>query len=161
MLFRSNKGLDDPAVRTKFMTSLTNNGVSPERIQLHGWCSHEELLARYAEIDIGLDTFPFSGGATSADALWCGVPIVTLLIETFASRQTASMLLNMKIADGVAHSVEGYIERAVEMAASRSVLTEHRRRIFESMRCGPMSCPRDVALDVAAAFREMARLSRS
>jgi len=146
------KGLDDVVVRNRFLSILMAEGLASERIELHGWCSHEELLTAYAAVDIGLDTFPFSGGATSADALWCGVPIVTLMSETFASRQTASMLLNAGLSETVTTSVEEYIARAVQLASRPQALGFLRAQIFQAIRSGPLSRPIEVAKDFAEAM---------
>lgn len=146
-----NKGLDDLTVRNRFLSLLISEGIASERIDLHGWCSHEELLAAYAQIDIGLDTFPFSGGATSADALWCGVPIVTLVSETFASRQTASMLLHAGVGETVTTSVDDYIECAVQLASRPTELETLRALVFRAVRSGPWSRPAEIAKDFAAA----------
>lgn len=153
-----NKGLDDGAVAKRFRSLLQQAGVSSEQVLLHGWCSHEELLAAYSNIDVALDTFPFSGGATSADALWCGVPIVTLASDTFASRQTASMLLNAGLTETVTTSVDDYVAKAVQLALHPTELSALRRKTYESIRSGPLMQPNEVAQDLVAAMREMVAL---
>ncbi len=150
-----NKGLDDSAVRDRFLALLSDKGVAREQVLLHGWCEHKELLAAYREIDIALDTFPFSGGATSADALWCGVPVVTLIGDTFASRQTASMLLNAGVDSTVTTSIDDYIERAVQLALQRDELAQLRETIYHAIRRGPLQQPQRVAADLTAALFAM------
>src|SRR4030067_1038934 len=81
------------------------HGIAPARLELRGFAPIEEAAASYAEIDIALDPFPFCGGMTSLEALWLGVPVITLAGETIATRQTAGMLINLglsELADGSA-----------------------------------------------------------
>ncbi len=75
---------------------------APERLELRGPSPHRALLAEYGDIDIVLDPFPYSGGLTTCEALWMGVPTVTLPGETFASRHSFSHLGNVGLADWAA-----------------------------------------------------------
>jgi protein O-GlcNAc transferase len=70
----------------------------------------------YQGVDIALDPFPFSGCATSCDALWMGVPVVTLAGETLVSRQTAALLAPIGLEDLVAHDAESYVGIAIRLA---------------------------------------------
>lgn len=137
-LILRNRGLDDPAVAGRFRHAFQQQGVSPERIEIYGWTSHADLLKQWNEVDIALDTFPFSGGATSIDALWMGVPIVTLPGATFASRQTFSLLRNIGEDRTIASSLEDFIERAVQLAESPALLSELRATLRERFRSSPL-----------------------
>ena len=77
---------------------------------------HAELLAEYNRIDLALDPFPYSGGVTTCEALWMGVPVVTCPGETFASRHSLSHLSNMGLTETIARDLDEYVEMAVSLA---------------------------------------------
>src|SRR6201999_3293639 len=71
---------------------LPAHGFEPEPLDLRGRSPHAEMLAEYGDVDIALDPFPFCGGLTSCEALWMGVPVVTLPGSRPGSRQTLALL---------------------------------------------------------------------
>ncbi len=159
-LVLGNKALDQPEIAARIRSHFEAAGVAAERVDCRGWMSHAELLATYQQIDIALDTFPFSGGSTSADALWMGVPLVTLAGDTFASRQSASLMVNAGLDQTIAASLVEYREFVLQHAAQASELTERRRFISESFRAATQRHRDDVATGFAKLCREMSE-SRS
>ena len=145
--------------RTEFGVAA---GVAAERVRLQGWVPHEELLAGYAEIDIGLDPFPFSGGLTSCEALWSGVPVVTWAGDRMCGRQTAAFLSRVGLDDLVAGTREEYIERAVDLAMDgprRAILrTELRGRMQDSPLCDARRLAEEFIEAVEEACRRLAVL---
>jgi predicted O-linked N-acetylglucosamine transferase (SPINDLY family) len=137
-----NSGLADDETRSGILSVFESCGVDVHRIQCHGWASQREVYAAYQQIDIALDTFPFSGGATSADALWMGVPVVTLAGSTLAGRQTMSMLMHSGLTETIASSLDEYCDRAVSLALQPEMLDELRNRTRESIRSGPLCDPK-------------------
>lgn len=91
-------------------------GITDERLELRGRSSHAEMLAQYADVDIALDPFPFSGGMTSCEALWMGVPVVTLPGTRPVSRQTLSFLYAIGLENLAATDESGYIRLAAGLA---------------------------------------------
>ena len=79
-------------------------------------CSGVSLFAAYNAIDVALDPFPYSGGMTTCEALWMGVPVVTCPGETFASRHSLSHLSNVGATETIATDRREYIELAVRLA---------------------------------------------
>jgi predicted O-linked N-acetylglucosamine transferase (SPINDLY family) len=101
-------------------------GVDPERLTLANGVDRQALLKVYADIDISLDTWPYCGGNSIAEALWHGVPVVTLKDDRFASRYGASLLAAAGCADLVADSPEQYIAIAKRLAGDPARLTRLR-----------------------------------
>jgi protein O-GlcNAc transferase len=91
--------------------------IARERIVMFGRCSYLEALHAYQHIDIALDTFPFSGCATTCDALWMGVPVSTYSGATMVSRQSASVLTHMGLGDLVSVNAEQWLAQTLNLAA--------------------------------------------
>lgn len=90
--------------------------IDPTRITIYPFTDFHSHLALYQKIDIALDTFPYSGTTTTAEALWSGVPVITLLGQTHKSRVSADILFSLNLHACVALSQDDYINRAVSMA---------------------------------------------
>ena len=90
--------------------------IDPGRLEFLGYSPHAELLAEYHRIDLALDPFPYSGGLTTCEALWMGVPVVTCPGETFASRHSLSHLSNVGLTETIARDLDEYVELAVSLA---------------------------------------------
>ena len=145
------RGLDDPRVADRFGGLLAEAGVDRDRISLHGWVSHAELLAGYGEIDIGLDTFPFSGGLTSCEALWMGVPVVTWAGQRMCGRQTASLLSRVGLEELAVASETEYVEKALELAGDVALRRSLRSELRGRMRDGPLCDGRRLANEFTSA----------
>jgi predicted O-linked N-acetylglucosamine transferase (SPINDLY family) len=110
------KGLDTPEATARWGRWFAAAGIPAERIELWGWSvAIEELYAQYGQIDVALDPFPFSGSATTCDALWMGVP-VSLAGPTFAGRHGFGHLAQIGLPELVAHDPDQYVELAVALA---------------------------------------------
>jgi len=90
-------------------------GIMKERIVLLGPISRKDYLDMYNEVDLILDTFPFSGGTTTMEGLWMGVPTLTLYGETMVSRQGLSILKNLSMNEYIASSESEYISKAINL----------------------------------------------
>jgi protein O-GlcNAc transferase len=101
-----------------------------------------------------LDPFPYSGGLTTCEALWMGVPTVTLPGEIFASRHSASHLSNVGLADWITDSVEDYIEMAVARASDPAALGALRSGLREKMRRSPLCDAPRFGRGLGSAMRE-------
>ena len=93
-------------------------GITPERIELRGASFHVDVLKEYADIDIALDPFPFSGGLTSCEALWMGVPVVTWPQNRVVSRQTFAFLSAIGLPKLAGQSRDDYVRIAVDLAGN-------------------------------------------
>ena len=86
------RGLGVPSVQRRYLDLFAAHGVAPQRLELLPSSPSSEYLAAYHQVDVALDPFPFSGSATTCEALWMGVPVVTCPGETFASRHSLTHL---------------------------------------------------------------------
>jgi protein O-GlcNAc transferase len=130
--------LGDPATTARFLQTFARYGADPSRIECRGSSHHRAFLASYNEIDFVLDPFPYSGGLTTCEALWMGVPTVTLPGETFASRHSASHLSNAGFGDWVARDLAHYVEMAVTRARDIDDLVSLRPGIRAQVRASPL-----------------------
>ena len=136
---------------------MDREGVTSKRIQFVGFMPTEKYFAYYHRIDIALDTFPYGGGTTTCDALWMGVPLVSLAGKTAVSRGGLSILSNVGLPELVARSEERYVQIAVELAADLGRLSALRSTLRQRMQQSPlMDAPR-FARNVETAYRTMWR----
>ncbi len=108
---------DDPDVQLDTQGRFKRFGVLSDQLEFRGNSSYEELLDNYFDIDIALDPFPFTGCATTCDALWMGVPVVTLVGKTLVSRQGGAILSQLQLDDWIAINIEEYIAIAIQKAS--------------------------------------------
>nr|WP_294509851.1 tetratricopeptide repeat protein [uncultured Rhodopila sp.] len=128
----------DAATASTVHAAFATEGVPAHRLELRGPSGHRAFMAEYGDIDIVLDPFPYSGGLTTCEALWMGVPTIALPGEIFASRHSASHLSNAGLADWVTGSVGTYIGMAVARAADIPALAELRAGLRERVRRSPL-----------------------
>ncbi len=102
----------DEGQTAAFTERLRAAGIDAGRVDLLGSVPREAYFGAYAEVDILLDTFPYPGGTTTAEALWMGVPTLTLAMPGMLGRQGQSMLTNLGLHDWVAHSEAEYVQLA-------------------------------------------------
>jgi predicted O-linked N-acetylglucosamine transferase (SPINDLY family) len=131
-------GLDDARVQNRLRAHFAERGVDQGRILLEGFSPHRELLAAYGRVDLALDTQPYSGGLTTCEALWMGVPVITWPGKTFAGRHSASHLTSAGYPQFVAPDRDAYIELAVEWAVRLGELAEMRAQMRERFRQSPL-----------------------
>ena len=108
--------LDDRMCRDALLGRLGAAGIAPQRVTLLGHTPHAEHLAVYQEVDMGLDPHPHGGGVSTAEALWMGVPVVTLSGATPQSRLSGAILTAVGLEDWVARDDADYVRIAVEAA---------------------------------------------
>jgi protein O-GlcNAc transferase len=123
----------------------------PEYFELRGASPHAEMLAEYADIDVALDPFPFSGGVTTCEALWMGVPVVSLPGGSMVSRQSADILRSIGRPEWVAKSAEDYLRIARELAENPPDRKALRQQVADSPLCDGAGFTRDLE----ALFRQM------
>lgn len=130
-LVLKNAVLNDSLSRQLYEGAFATRGIGPERLELLGGSSHRDLLAHYAHVDIALDPFPYNGGTTTCEALWMGVPVITLAGDRFVSRVGATVLTHAGCGEWVTHSEDEYIQVAAALAADKARLQQIRAGLQE------------------------------
>ena len=111
-------------------------GIDLERVDLEGF--QLEYVRKYEQTDIALDTFPYPGGGTTCDALYMGVPVITLVGERHNSRFGYSLLMNIGLGELCAFSKEEYVQKAIDLANDRERLREYHLTIRRKMEESPV-----------------------
>ena len=127
----------------------------PDRIALHGATTRQAYLAAHAEVDVLLDTFPFTGGTTTCEALWMGVPTVTLEGHTMLTRQGASLMRTVGLDDWVAPDARSFVDIVLARAGDLPRLAALRLALRERARASPLfDAPRFAASLAQALARD-------
>lgn len=114
------------------------SGVAPERIIFASRMALSEHLARQKLADLYLDTVPYNAGATAAATLWSGVPLLTVVGETFVGRMAASMLHAVGLSELVSRNLDDYEALAVKLAGDADLLAEMRCKLGNNLRRLPL-----------------------
>ncbi len=143
--------------RQRVRELLQNQGIDPERLKFASKASLSDYFALHQQIDICLDPFPCNGGTTTCDALWMGVPVVTLAGRTAVGRGGASVLRNIGLPELVAETTQRYVQIATSLANDLPRLSELRRTLRGRMQASPLMDAPKFARNIEAAYRQMWR----
>ena len=131
-------GFADPRLQERLRALAAGSGIAPDRLELRPGGAPAAFLARYGEIDIALDPRPYSGGLTTLEALWMGVPVVTCPDERFAGRHAASHLTQAGLADWIVPDEAAYVARAAAAAADLDRLSRLRQGLRAQLSASPL-----------------------
>jgi predicted O-linked N-acetylglucosamine transferase (SPINDLY family) len=146
----------DEAARALLIERLGTHGVPVDRIELLGWAPDPGgHLGLYRRVDIALDPFPYNGTTTTCEALWMGVPVVTLEGQRHSGRVGASLLTRIGLPELIATDIDDYIGIATNLAADRPRLRDLRQELRPRMRASPLCDGPAFTRDLEAAFRAM------
>jgi protein O-GlcNAc transferase len=134
---------------------LTKPGIAADRITTVAYSSLQDYLRRFDAVDIALDTTPYSGGTTTCDALWMGVPVVTVPGSRSVSRSATSVLSTVGLTEWIAEDAEDYVRLAVRFAGQRERLAELRGSLRDRMRASPLMDEERFTRDLEQAYRQM------
>jgi predicted O-linked N-acetylglucosamine transferase (SPINDLY family) len=115
-----------PTLQADIRQQFLAHGIASGRVDLREGSCKPGYLAIYNEIDISLDTFPCSGGVTTCESLWMGVPMLTLCGIRPAGRNTAALLTRAGLTDWIANSADQYVAKAARMASALEELAQLR-----------------------------------
>lgn len=122
-----------------FREQFAAHGVAADRLAFVGRLPYDRYLALYREVDVALDPFPYNGGTTTLDALWMGVPVVTLAGRAGVSRAGVSLLTNVGLPELIAASEDEYVTVGSALAADAARLMQLRLTLRERMRQSPLT----------------------
>jgi protein O-GlcNAc transferase len=156
LVLKSVSGTEDEESREGLRQQFVAHGISAERIEV---CKSDDSLdghlEHYAVIDVALDTFPYNGTTTTCEALWMGVPVVSLAGDRHAARVGHSLLSSVGLDELVARSVDEYIHIAAELSADKKRLTELRASMRDRVKASPLFDRRAMGQALGHALRGM------
>jgi protein O-GlcNAc transferase len=157
MLLKSS-AMAETSAREKLASQFAEYGIDSSRLEMRGHTpSVREHLELYGRIDIALDTYPYHGTTTTCEALWMGVPVVTLAGLTHVSRVGVSLLTHAGLPELIAQTPEEYVSIASELAMNRPRLSALRADMRNKLRSSPLTAGPEFARNVEAAYRQMWR----
>jgi protein O-GlcNAc transferase len=155
-LILKTKSLADNPTRQYIKDLFLRCGITEDRLELYSWIptfkQHQEL---YNRIDIGLDTFPYNGTTTTCDAMWMGVPVVTLEGNTHVSRVGVSLLSNVGQSELIARTHDEYVEIAVNLAQDRNKLRALRSELRNMLAHSPLTDAKLFTLNLEHCYKQM------
>jgi protein O-GlcNAc transferase len=150
------KSLSDRSTREYVAELFSLKGISARRIELLSWePSARGHLENYNRIDIALDTFPYNGTTTTCEALWMGVPVITLAGKSHASRVGVSLLSNVGISELIAETPDKYIEIAGNLSKDLNRLQSLRNRLRDMMAHSPLTDSKRFTENLENAYRDI------
>ncbi len=152
------KQFGSPDVVDKVSQRLQQHGINLERVDMYGAVSRGEYLMAHAEVDMILDTFPYPGGTTTCEALWMGVPTLTLAGETLLAKQGESINTTSGLNNWVVNSTTDYIDKAVTLASDFLGLAALRSGLREKISVSPLFDSAQFARNLEDALWEMWRV---
>jgi protein O-GlcNAc transferase len=151
------KQFTEVSVRQRVIERFAAHGVDTNRLIVEVPVSRGAYLAAYQQVDIALDPFPYPGGTTTVEALWMGVPVLTLTGDRFLSRQGVGLLMNVGLPEWVAVSPDDYVARAVSHGKDLNGLAELRGGLRKQAMESPIFDTCRFAHHFEVALREMWR----
>lgn len=147
--------LNDDFVRNCYLRQFAAQGIEADRIELRGWSAHGDMLNEYGDVDIALDPFPFSGGLTSCEALWMGVPVITMPGDQPISRQTTGFLTTTGLTGLIAENAGRYVAIAAGYAKDLDRLAQLRKDLRMRAAASPLCNGKRFSADMEQAYRNI------
>jgi protein O-GlcNAc transferase len=148
--------LSRPRAAADLRDAFARHGIAAERLSLSGWIEGTAAhLAAYGRVDVALDPFPYNGTTTTLEALWMGVPVVTLAGRRHSARVGASLLRRIGLAELVRQSVDDYVDSAVALAADDARLIAYRTTLRDRLSASPLLDAAGFARTLEASYRAM------
>ena len=150
------KSLSDKSTCRYLYELFQQETIEKERLILLSMTpSTREHLDTYNRIDIALDTFPYNGTTTTCEAMWMGVPVITLAGQTHASRVGVSLLSNVGLPDLIVNTKDEYVDLAIMLANDLNRLKSYQKSLRETMAQSPLCDTEDFTLNLEIRFRKM------
>ncbi len=153
--------LDSATVKEHYLSLAQQIGVNRERlIFLPEYPSEEIQRANLPIADIFLDTYPYSGATTTLEVLWMAIPMVTLVGEQFASRNSYTFMLNAGITEGIAFSPQEYLEWAIKLGNSEELRSQIHWKLLKGRKDCPLWNAKQFTKQMEQAYYQMASINR-
>ena len=157
-LLLKSRQMGDEETRARYHNSFAAQGIAPERVELLARIpAADGHLRAYDRIDIALDPFPYTGTTTTCEALWMGVPVLTLAGRTHVARVGASLLTNIGLTELIAGDEAEYVAKAVALAGDLERLVELRAGMRSRLEASPLTDYAGFTRAMERAFRAMWR----
>ncbi|MEZ0468066.1 tetratricopeptide repeat protein [Phaeobacter sp. SYSU ZJ3003] len=154
-LFLRAPSFKDASAVARFKRLFNEQGILPERLIFRGPVALDVMMQAYGEIDIALDPVPYCGGTTTLQALWMGVPVLTMEGGHFVSRMGASFMRAAGLPDWVAQDDADYVAKSAAVAQDRAALLALKRSLRERLLARPGWNADQYAQDFGAALRRI------
>jgi hypothetical protein len=128
----------NPTAMTNLKKEAQKRGIHPERLVFAKWMPPAEHLARQRLADLFIDTLPYNAHTTASDALWAGLPVLTLIGQSFASRVAASLLNAIGLPELITHSEQEYEQKALELANNSKQLVQIKAKLAANRLTTPL-----------------------
>lgn len=152
------RGGQHKKVQDYYLEIFEKLGVRKDRVEIYGHKSPAEHLELYNRIDIGLDTFPYNGTTTTCEALWMGVPVISLVGNCHCSRVGLSLLSRLDMAFFAAQNRDEYVNKACALAAKPESLSKIRQTMRQRMSASILCDKKIFTQILEAAYRKIWRL---
>jgi len=164
-LLMNARALASERARARLISLFTDQGISEDQLLLEPGLPHSGIMAEphsaimadYGRVDISLDPFPYTGGLTTIEALWMGVPVVTLSGETFVARHSTSHLMNAGLVELVCEDPVAYVNKALDLAADFGGLNALRQSIRPKLAASPILDGERYTRNLELIFRQLWR----
>ena len=157
-LLLKNPSLTDAETASYCRVGFSKHGIGPERLELIGLApTMEDHMNTYGRVDIALDTFPYNGTTTTCEALWMGVPVISLAGRSHAGRVGVSILSTIGMEDLLADSSEGYVLRAHDLANDVQRLTKLRGLLRTRMHNSQLCDAQRFVRELESVYRDIWR----
>ncbi len=147
--------VSDEEARAHLLSQFVQHGVEASRIEVTPYLPFQEHMKLYQRVDIALDTFPYNGTTTTCEALWMGIPVITLSGGTHASRVGASILHQVGLPEGITASESKYIETAKALATDVNWLCQQRKMLRLKMLSSSLMDQNAFIVKLESAYRSM------
>ena len=155
-LILKDRALGDPVVAQRILQLFEQRGIDPKRVDLVAFLPQAaDHFALYGQVDMALDPFPYPGITTTCEALWMGVPVLSLRWPTHAGRMGAGLLHHLSMQEWIAEDASGYVQQAARLASDLPRLAGLRASLRTRMEASPLRDEAGLARNLERAYREM------
>jgi len=155
-LLLKSKQLSDAKTKSRYIEMFKHEGIPENRLELYSWLpGKEEHMELYNSIDIGLDPFPYNGTTTTCEALWMGVPVITMFGNLHAGRVGASIMTHANLENLIAMGTDEYVNMAVKYANNTDYLVKLRNELRSKILRSALCDNNAFAKNIEKAYQEM------